>query len=269
MPKLKTILLTGVLPATAGMLCGSLYDPTLENAVAQSAAPAIATLSSKWPTAPKGTARPLTAPFPTTPATHTGPLENVRDRINTLATSRRVEDLLAELDHLLPGDDRNLAISLLAGYWFALDPAGTTSWIAGLKSDEEKERAYRGLMSPWAQEDSEAASAWVAALPEGSLKQQAGASLARALTHRDPAAALSWGIASRKGGRDQASLESIAGSVGYYDAREAERIVNASDMPEDQKRALRNAAGKTWNAMRALRGEWDKIRPLEAPRHEN
>jgi hypothetical protein len=263
MTKLKTILFTGILPAAAGVWCGALYHPILKNAATGSTASAITTRASKLPPDPNTTTPPLTAPFSATPDPNDGPPESVKDRINTLARTTRVEDLLAELDHLPPGDDRNLAIGLLAEHWFTLDHAATTAWITSLKNDGEKERAYCGLMPAWAQEDSEAASTWLADLPEGSLKQQAGASLATALTHRDPAAALSWGIACRNGGLDQAALESIAGSLGYYDSEEAERIVAISDLLEDQKRALRNAARQNWNRMRAVRGEWDKIRPLE------
>ena len=205
--------------------------------------------------------------FPPTPLKP----ESVAERIRNLADNRRVEDLRKELEHLPPGADRDLAIGLLAEHWFAFDHAGTIAWIASLKSDMEQELAYVPLIKAWTREDSEGASIWVAGLPKGSLKKQAARSLAYSLMTRDSAASLKWGIASRDNEsdliRDNDSdltfLDSLAGSLGWDDPELAERILTESDLPTEQKRRLRNIAKKDWNRLQSLRGQWDKILPLE------
>lgn len=232
MPRPKAILLTGILPAAAGILCGWCYSPTPETPAPALASPAVASHAVKPPSTQKIIAPENSIPLLTAPDDPKPP-ESVKDRLNKLAIHRRVEDLLAELEHLPPGTDRNLAIGLLAKHWFTFDHAGTNAWIAGLKNDKEKECAYCGLIAPWAQEDSESASIWVAGLPEGSLKQQTGLSLASALILRDPAASLSWALASRNSSFDAEHLDWAAAAVGQHDYDQAESILAASDLSED------------------------------------
>ena len=262
MTKLKTILLTGILPAAAGVWCGALFtaasddrSPTLP--ASSTSSQSIGARPQKKPVATV-TLPPSVSPEPAKPP------ESVRERIKNLADNRRVEDLRAELEHLPPGDDRNFAIGLLGTHWFKFDQDATTAWIAGLKNDVEKQKAYGGMVNSWTQEDSESASAWVASLPEGSLKGEVGNSLAIALMWRDPAAALSWTIASRHSPSANSNLASMAGVLAGHDYGQAERILAASDLPEADKRKLRNAAKKDWNALKAARGEWDEILTLEA-----
>ena len=205
--------------------------------------------------------------FPPTPLKP----ESVAERIRNLADNRRVEDLRKELEHLPPGADRDLAIGLLAEHWFAFDHAGTIAWIASLKSDMEQELAYVPLIKAWTREDSEGASIWVAGLPKGSLKKQAARSLAYSLMTRDSAASLKWGIASRDNEsdliRDNDSdltfLDDSVGSLGWDDPELAERILTESELPAEQKRRLINISKKDWNSWQSIRGQWDKILPLE------
>ena len=263
MTKLKTILFTGILPAAAGVWCGAMFTAASDDG-SPTTIPASSTSSQNIGARPQKkpvatvTLPPSVSPEPAKPP------ESVRERIKNLADHRRVEDLRAELEHLPPGDDRNFAIGLLGTHWFKFDQDATTAWIAGLKNDVEKQKAYGGMVNSWTQEDSESASAWVASLPEGTLKGEVGNSLAIALMWRDPAAALSWTIASRKSLSANSNLASMAGVLARHDYGQAERILAASDLPEADKRKLRNAAKKDWNQMKAVRGEWDEILTLEA-----
>ena len=103
----------------------------------------------------------------------------------------------------------------------------------------------------------------MAELPEGSLKKQAARSLAYSLMTRDSAASLKWGIASRDNDSDLTFLDSLAGSLGWDDPELAERILTESELPTEQKRRLTNIAKKDWNSWQSIRGQWDKILPLE------
>lgn len=260
MPQLKSILFTAVLPAASGVWCGALFTAPSDDGSPTLPASSTSSQSSgaspqKWPEA-TDTLPPSFSPEPAkTP-------ESVRERIKNLADNRRVEDLRAELEHLPPGEDRNFAIRLLGQHWFSLDHDSTTTWIAGLKDGIEKQIAYGGMVNSWTQEDSESASAWVASLPEGAMKAEVGNSLAIALMYRDPAAALSWTLASSNSQSAHSNVATMARGLARHDYAQTQRLLAASDLPEDEIRQLSNTAKKEWNQLKAARGEWDEMLTL-------
>jgi len=138
MPKPKAVLLTVILPAAAGIAAAMLLPDSAPPALPGSRTSPTASSQSQ-PT------KALLPPAMAGPGSTTVPAEpkpSFRERIVDLCNQFRVEDLLAELPNLPPGDDRNLAIQKLAQRWFELDHAGTLKWNASLSEESEKQEAY-------------------------------------------------------------------------------------------------------------------------------
>lgn len=253
----KALLATVVLPAALGLLCASFYPQAQALPATPEPARPITSSATLAPAEPK-------APSQTTPAQSALKLpEDPSERISELARNYRIEDLLEELEQFPPGEERNPAIEKLTKRWFDLDPTGTTAWIAALNDDTEKEAAYAGMVEAWTHHDSAAASAWVAALPDGRLKWKTGLGLAESLGVWDPASSLRWAIASRKAANEDSNFESVTRALAYDNYTEAQRIVNESDLTADEKHRLLRAAKIGQNQKSAIRGEWERILPME------
>lgn len=185
----------------------------------------------------------------------------LKDWLGDLARNRRIEDLLAEIRRMPPGEARGSAMHDLAKQWFGLDQEATLTWIGTLSDGEEKTMACRGLVSGWCPVDSAGVSGWVEALPAGTFKDAMGSCLSYNLSHAfaDRSAALSWAIASRNdkegGSIVRESIESLAGP----DIEGASRVIEASALSDQEKGRLREAARATWNQEQAIRGRWDLI----------
>ena len=190
-PKPKQLLLRGAIPCLAGLLAGQLIPwKTHPPATAARPQPAARGSSDATGTAP-GVVAITSESMP--PAAQDPPKpESTKERLKKLATNRRVEDLLVEIQKIPPGAERAEGIGLLAKAWFPLDRSGTMKWIGTLTNPEEQKAAYGNMIQYWCSQDIHASSTFVAALPDGELKNSLGVGLSDALSSREPIASLSW-----------------------------------------------------------------------------
>jgi hypothetical protein len=258
MKRLNALLSSIIGPAALGYACASFFSqPQSPRAGSASPARADPLSAHSSPGALSPSVRAATAqPVAKAP-------ESVSDRIARLGRFDRVEDLLAELNTLAPGPDRNQALRALGSSWFRLDHAATRDWIASLPTDAEREIAYSGLVESWTYEDSAEASAWIAALPDGPLRWRAGAALAGNLRQTDVGTSLRWAIASRQDKGAASALDSMAFAFGQLDYEEAQQVVTASDLSADEKNQLLLATKKGWNQWKRYCGEWNDLIKIE------
>lgn len=184
-----------------------------------------------------------------------------KDQLLKLIRNFRVEDLLAELSHLPPGEERRMVIKLLALVWFRMDRPAALAWIATLSDPAEKSQACRGMVEGWGHQDPYAASEWVENLPEGPVKWEAGAGLIQQLDLYDPEAALKWALTCRASSTGEADLKLKAARLGGINYAETARIISASNLPENEKLHFQESARNRWNFKKAFEGEWDQMVP--------
>lgn len=125
MPKPKSILLQGFLPVLAGLVLGHFFNfpPWMTPPPAASSPPSTRPAGGEVSAAGPKTSMP---PLGSAQASADAPPAN-KDQLLKLIRNFRVEDLLAELSHLPPGEERRMVIKLLALVWFRMDRPGAPS----------------------------------------------------------------------------------------------------------------------------------------------
>ncbi len=260
--KTKWLLLRGVFPATAGLLCGHFLPWSSPLSVAEH--PARLSANPVSSSAQFSTPEGKLADGKVFPIQSAPKQISIVKRLEDLHRNARVEDLLEEIRNLPPGPDRRKGVQLLAEIWFALDQTAAMAWIENLVEPGEKETALQSMLGVWCREDGHDASAWVAAIPEGPLRTSAGKSLSHTLAPIDPSAALTWGFASltpEKNAADQLPLP--LRNLARQEYKEAIGQITKSTVPEAEKQQLKEMARRTWNETQMFNGAWDAMVPQE------
>lgn len=174
----------------------------------------------------------------------------------------RVEDLVAVLKQLPPGQDRKLALCLIAYQWQLRDHQGVMNWLDQLPKPEDRDMAFSQIINVWAENDPFAASRWLATQPDSPAKAGGAATLARSIETFDPGAALEWAIVGCEGFKGVETLEWQARWMGRWDVDGSLRILAKSTLPDSQKNRLMSLAVAEWNIAKAAQGNWDQIRGL-------
>ena len=242
-----------LVPASLGVWCGW---ATPEISTAQESQRSNEALPSPSQTTPSAPTPPLT-----TPSASAEKPETQREHIELLGRNRRVEDLLVELEELPPGDDRSLALRVLAEQWFLMDRAAALAWCGTLRDATDRGQATCGMTKGWTREDSHAASAWVAALPADEERARAVDGLVNGIMLSDPSSALSWSIAEWKPGDSLEELKDRATHLAYFDFLEAQRVLESAALAETEKTTLLQAARGAWNEAKVRQGKWAEILP--------
>ncbi|MEO6004366.1 MAG: hypothetical protein ABIZ04_24875 [Opitutus sp.] len=159
------------------------------------------------------------------------------------AKVRRIQELLATLEPVLPGETENRAALELLRWWAEIDPAAAIAYAHGHPAIHGRLELPTELFTVWLEAREEAALAWATTLPRGELRAQLLPAVIAVMAETRPRDALIM-ASELQGENRRIALASLFAEWSSSDPSTAAEQAQHLPTSEEQNLALRQVIGK-------------------------